>query len=457
MRRAILLPLFALIFMGARHHVVEQPRSLDIRRSIIVTDLSVVNGNPAFALEHVFQTLINGADAAMTPTQLFQQMFDTQNPKPGLAVANAPHCDDFLVNGEPSFNGFPRRCPTPEGALAMLDPFERHGTVDIEHFIPLAIVNRFDRAPQDGSNCGEYRLIYAYRTGDPNQMLHIIFEGVLPNPAPQLGLAACRPIADFWAGLSSVDSNVDRGNLLEKFFFFGIDGFPPVIAPDHFGAKGGGDIRTVELSPSMRDFPRFYNFRLVTDHSTGSTRLIMQPDILENTVFGPLFDGGNDSDLAKAFRTDFIQQIASLTQPGVNFTDHVPQKYLTGESDNIDTPLAFRADTNFDHGVNTAAGQQFRDAIAAELARLGNPVTVPELLNRVNTQNCNGCHNGDVTIGGGLRFPNGTGAHVIENVVNDDNVPRWQISPAVRDVFAPARAQALVNYLQTGKLPPHSN
>jgi len=31
-------------------------------------------------------------------------LFDTQNPKPGLAVADAPHCDDFLIDGQPSFN-----------------------------------------------------------------------------------------------------------------------------------------------------------------------------------------------------------------------------------------------------------------------------------------------------------------------------------------------------------------
>ena len=456
MRRAILLPLLALMLMGARHRAVEPPGSLDIHRSIIVTDLSVVNGNQAFNLDHVLQTLIDRAGVNMTPTQLLQQMFDTQNPKPGLAVANAPHCDDFVTGGQPSFNGFPRRCPTPEGTLAGIDLFPASGIP--ERFLTLAVVNRFDRAPQDGSNCGEYRLIYAYRTGDPNQMLHIIFEGVLPNPAPELGLAACRPVAEFWAGLSNVATTTERSSLIERFLFNGINGFPPVITPDNFGANGSGDIRTVELAPSMREFPRFYAFRLVRACNDGSCRLLMQPDTLENTVSGSLFDGTNDSALATSFRTDFIQQIASLTQPGVNFTDHVPQKYLIGESDNVDTPpVSFLADANFNQGLNTPAGQQFHNAISGELARLGNPVTVPELLNRVNTQNCNGCHNGNVAIGGGLRFPNGTGAHVFENPVLEDGVDRWQLSPAVHDVFAPARARALINYLKTGELPAHSN
>ena len=455
MRRAIVVSLLALFLMGARHRVVEPPRTLDIHRSIIVTDFhivdSIVNNVDTLGMQRVFQSLIDRAGVRMTSNQLFQQMFDTQNPKPGLTVANAPHCDDFMTDGMPSFNGFPRRCPTEEGQRLATDfPFATSG---FQQFIALAAVNRFDRAPQDGANCGEYRLIYARLNLLPNDMLHIIFEGVLPNPHPELGLAACRPVAQFWADLSSVDSPDEINQRLQHFFFDGIDGFEPVVAPDHFGVNGG-DIRAVELSASARHIPRFYSFRLVTDCSAGPCRLVIQPDVLDNTVYGPLFNGANDSDVAKAFRSDFIQQIASLTQPTVNFTDHIPRQYLVGESDNSDaTPPSFLAYENFQEGLNTPGGQQFRDAINAELARLGNPVTLQELLRRVDTQNCNGCHNGNVSIGAGLTFPNGTGVQVFEEFEG----PRWLISPAVRDVFAPARARALVNYLETGQLPEHSN
>jgi hypothetical protein len=50
-------------------------------------------------------------------------MFDTQNPQPGMADPAAPHCDDFLIDGAPTFNTFPRRCPTPEATLLAATPF----------------------------------------------------------------------------------------------------------------------------------------------------------------------------------------------------------------------------------------------------------------------------------------------------------------------------------------------
>ena len=168
----------------------------------------------------------------ITSAQLFRQWFDTQNPKPGLADRAGPHCDDFMTDGSPSFNGLPRRCPTFEGALAAT-PFTSG------EYFPIALVNRFDQAPADGSNCGQFRLIFA-RAMPLQQRLHIIMEPVLRNPNPASGLAGCRAVAQFWAGLTNVDSQADRRAKLESFFFDGIAGMPPVIDPDNFTAASGG-------------------------------------------------------------------------------------------------------------------------------------------------------------------------------------------------------------------------
>ncbi len=91
---------------------------------------------------------------SVTSAQLYRQWLDTQNPKPGLADPASPHCDDFLKGGQPSFNDFPRRCPTPEANLASQPYFNGE-------YVPIGLTNRFDLAPPNGSNCGEYRLVFA--------------------------------------------------------------------------------------------------------------------------------------------------------------------------------------------------------------------------------------------------------------------------------------------------------
>ena len=69
---------------------------------------------------------------------------------------------------------------------------------------PLAVFNRFDLAPADWIHCGEHRIVYGKREPQlpPNRFL-LIFEAAVPNPDPAAGEAGCRPITEFWAGLSA--------------------------------------------------------------------------------------------------------------------------------------------------------------------------------------------------------------------------------------------------------------
>ena len=159
----VVVLLGSLTLLAARHRASipppQKPVTIDPFRSLVITDPGIID---AFDFERVLRTLIDRSGAtATTPLSLFRQWFDTQNPKPGLAVADAPHCDDFLTAGKPSFNGFPRRCPTPEGILATTDPFTAHD------YFPIGITNRFDQAPADGANCGEYRIVYARKSRRP--------------------------------------------------------------------------------------------------------------------------------------------------------------------------------------------------------------------------------------------------------------------------------------------------
>ena len=323
MRRALHLSVLLLatvsVLGAGRRRAVEPPRfaptTLDARRSFAITDQAILD---AFSFQRVMQALVDRSGTSTSAAALVEQMFDTQNPKPGLLSSNGPHCDDATPNG------IPRRCPTPEGALALVDPFAPG------EYIPLAITNRFDQTPADGSNCGQYRLVFAKQTPGRADRLHLIFEGVLPNPEPQSGIAACRPVAEFWASLSGIASIDDRRAALERFFFTGIDGFAPLVDPDHFTLASGGGIRTMEDTKGTNVSARFYQFRL----AKRGDQLVAEPDVLENMPFGRFFDATDDTQDARDFRDAFVTSVAKLAIDDVNlYSIETPRRFLMSESD----------------------------------------------------------------------------------------------------------------------------
>lgn len=445
MKRALFCAVIVLALVAARRRSYNPSPlvALNAARSFAVTDKAILDG---FPFERFLNALVERSGTRTTALQFYQQWFDTQNPKPGLVAADAPHCDDFTTNGQASFNGFPRRCPTPEGKLATTNPFTA------PEYIPIAIMNRFDLTPADGANCGEYRVVYA-RVGQEKDTLHIIFEGVLPNPNAQAGLAGCRPVAQFWADLSAVGSLAERRARLERFFFTGLDGFEPVIDPAHYAGSGSGRVRTAQATSGQADNSiRFYQFRVAGG--------MMLPDTLENMPPGRLFDGSDTSELATQFRDEFVSQVATLAIRDVNlFFMQLSPKYLMHESD--PGGLAFIYDGPFARSQNTPAGKDFSDRIQAELTRAGSTLTPLQVINRAETQNCAGCHVISGPVGEGVIFPRALGAeHVTErgDLLDGDGgaKTRFQVSPAVRDVFVPHRMQILREFLATGKAPEHS-
>jgi len=66
------------------------PRTIDPRRSLAVTDENIL---AQFSFQSVMQQLATqGAVAGVDRMTLFRQLWDTQNPAPGLNLG--PHCDD---------------------------------------------------------------------------------------------------------------------------------------------------------------------------------------------------------------------------------------------------------------------------------------------------------------------------------------------------------------------------
>jgi hypothetical protein len=453
MRRA-LATAAALAFLGAsRHRAVapEPPRqklSIDMARSLVITDPAMLDG---FDLQRVLQTLIERSGAtATTPLSLYQQWFDTQNPKPGLVVADAPHCDDFITDGKPSLNGFPRRCPTPEGIFAKSDPFAARD------YIPIGITNRFDVTPADGSNCGQYRIIFAKVTNQSAQRLHVIFEPVLPNPNPAAGASGCRAVAQFWADLSNVASMSERRTRVERFFFDGIDGFPPALRPEHFTKESGGRIRSMHQG-GLPVSTRFYQFHLQRQGS----RLIVTPGLLEDVPFARFFDASAGGASGDDFRKFFITQIATLAIKDVNgFFLHTPEKYIVPENDAGGVVEDILPSAAFQKGLFTPQGKAFNDAITAELQRVGSTIRPSDLIGRVQLMDCGGCHFGGIPVGEGVTFPQALAvqaAHIDESQETVSGAVRFAISPALRDVFAPNRAKILIDFLNGAPLPAHSN
>ncbi|HKS25910.1 MAG TPA: hypothetical protein VJZ76_24180 [Thermoanaerobaculia bacterium] len=423
------------------------PAQLDANRSFAVTDLAILDG---FSFRQTMNWIVAGSGT--TPEKLVRQMFDTQNPSPGMADSASAHCDDFLVNGAATFNGFPRRCPTPEAKNAGVQP-------DMDHFIPLALINRFDMAPADGSNCGQYRILYsAYLLPS---VVHLNLEGVLPNAHPEQGLAGCKAVAQFWADLTGVDSVVERRVRLQKFFYEGIAGFEPVVKAAHYTAAAGGSIRTrqIALALALRGW-RSYEFRLDQQcPASGLCSLRFVPDVLENFPFGPMFDANVDTSAARAFRESFLEQIPLLAVNDLNrYRMNVDRKFLMVESDPVDDLFAFKYSEPFRKSQSTDAGKAFRAQIAAKLQSIGSTLTPEDIVARAETQTCNGCHFVPQSVGGGLIFPGAQdGSHIASVPSYNDANPRWGISGAMEKVFIPNRMQILRDFLQTGKAPEHSN
>ena len=430
----LMLSAVAIVLLAGagRRHAVAPDVPLDARRSLVVTDQAILDG---FSFERVMNAVVARSGTRTTAIRLYQQLFDTQNPRPGLVAADAPHCDDFLVNGKPAFNGLPRRCPTDEGALARYDPFSRG-----DH-IAIGVINRFDMAPASGANCGQYRVIFAKRSPSAFDRLHLIFEPVLPNPEPHRGLAGCRAVAQFWADLSAVSSIAERRARLERLFFTGLDGFAPVLHPDHLSAASGGGIRTMHNSGDPLA-NRFYQFHL----EKRGDQLLAEPGVLENMPPGTFFDATNSTPAAKRFREVFVANVRNLATEDENDASiNIPREFLLGESNPGGSELDVVFEIPFITGRFSAEGIAFTSRISAELRKAGSKLSPLDVVTRANHLSCTGCHffRGNV---GGTEFYQ----QISESFTEPGEAgPRFKISSTMRDVFVPHRAEVLRNFLKS--------
>ncbi|MFO0591232.1 MAG: hypothetical protein U0441_27040 [Polyangiaceae bacterium] len=405
-----------------------------------------------FPLVDVVNQLIAQAGASESADEWLQRLWDTQNKSPGVFTEPfQPHCDDAGA----TINGFPVDCERNEGALAHV--------VKTGDFTPIAVFNRFDLAPLDGTHCGEYRIIYAMNpeAGGVTGRNFIIFEGQLPNPNPGCGIEACRPVEQFWRDLATLPDPSAVGHELRRFYFKGIDGFTPVVEVHHYGfndgksvAEGGygssgGQIRTNQFvngpNPTAWELREFH-----TDVQCdgGVCKLYSKPVSVKNNPFFQLFDVASTNPFAPAFQGTFTAPSGASQVSSLAVTDPNVVTNLSTIAMNIDDQ--FNAGQSFSDSPLEAYPPQFapgpdpfHDAVSIELSSIGSGLTPEEIVERAQTQSCAGCHetsNGH-SVGGGLTWPQSNKfTHV-----NEDGTR----SQALRCVFLPHRQSVGIGFLQS--------
>jgi hypothetical protein len=433
---------------------------VDPARSLMVTDPVVL---AHFPLQSVLTQIISKAHVGRPdPLDLYRRWWDSQNTKAQGLFPDAIHCDDQVDGkGNPGINGFPIQCPRNEGALAKSNPF-LDDPANGDFMKPVAIVNRFDLTPLDGSNCGEYRIIYAKRSGETdifNRNL-IILEGQLPNPDPSRGIAACRPVAEFWANLTDVAVPDARAVAIKKFYFKGLPGFKPVIDPANYGlvARDGsrhGQIRSNQFMPGPNtqiwQLREFQLDRVCHGDRAVDCRLAVEPVTVKENPFGALFNVNFGDPRAANFQSDFISQVAPLAPQDTNgLVMHTDDTFNAGQSNS-------QAAEN-DYGASlTQSGpvSSFTQAIDAELANIArSDLSALNLADRATTQSCGGCHQlssgdllGGTQSGSPLRWPAHPSEFVFVHVTETS-----ELSKPLIESFLPHRKRVLEDYLASKPL-----
>lgn len=429
--------------------------NVDVRRSLAITDQPVLE---TFTFQRVMNQIVETSGiAGLTPLGLFQQWWDTQNPTG--APGPAPHCNDELTGGNPSLNGYPYTCrdAPAEGIQASCDPFTDPQSPCA--YIPVMLSMRFDLAPSGGSNCGEYRVVFAKVTGrtETTDRNLLIFEAALRNPHHNQGIRGCEKVVRAFADLSTEDSLTERRNRLEELYFDGYGEFDPIVQFSNFGdnAYGVGQVRTNQfVQPNTPRIWSLREFKILTQCEGSSCTAQFVPVTNKVNPFGPLFDAASTAAQASAFQADFLGRVAGLAAPTLQeITLSTPDVYNSGQSQANGTPESNYL-ANFGPGPDA-----FRSAISAELSNLGSSLSPEDIVNRAQTMSCAGCHrlSNDVALGGGLTWPPSLGfTHVSErdaDLETADGVTRYKISTALIDALLPARKQLIEDYLNDVPLP----
>jgi len=391
-----------------------------------------------FSLANTLKAIIaSSGGSATTPEELLGSMLDSfglrehTNPTSGLAMP---------LDVRP--------------AERDLDPAQLLNQNSVNFLRPVALFNRLDLAPASGVTCGEHRIVYA-KTNTSGGRLLLIFEAALPNPTPEKGIAGCKPVADFWAKLSTAEFQAAslRHAELKKFYYQGLAGFAPVVQHANFGVPFG-QVRS-------NHFMQFRKWQLREWRTSFDVpgRATFVVDTTKQTPLAELYDSGFNPPASSpldavlfaaertAFQNDFVSnQIDRLTAPELSGATLSPADVVNGfgsafppRFDDVQSDAQLDPSSSDDPAARAASGFSAKLATATK-----GGLTPRQLLNRAGAMSCGGCHsysvNKDIgTLNGAtVRWPASVDfVHVSES---------GELSPALRDFFLPARARILEQF-----------
>jgi hypothetical protein len=422
--------------------------------ALLVTDPEIL---AEFPLEKVIKQILDFQGIEWAPEEMMQRFFDTMNTEQDGKFADVVHCNSDFNPATQFKNGDSFICPRAEGILASSKGFFKDG--DPDSFFPVAVVNRFDLTPINGAKCGQYRIVYAKRSGltDPDNRVFLIFEAALANPAPGC-LESCRPVAQFWQSLEGKTKS-EIATHLRTFFFAGIPGFKPAVHPVHYGLGGsdqgyggteGGQIR-VSMHMGADSEWNLREMRMDANPQTGLPTFL--PATVKNNPPAFYFDpqASDFTGMGQVYRQNFIwndlqtlsgkelKNVQMFTQPETNGAESL----ISGEKKN-----------DYFASAVSSGDMSFLDLIQQQIDQAGLDKDCPAndlfdaeaAIQRATVLSCAGCHapkaflGEDRSIGCGLTWPDTLGqSHISE---------KGEISPALKDVFLPHRADVMKIFLQ---------
>ena len=422
---------------------------LNVSHSFAVNDAAVIAAGD-FSFSRTVQAVIDSSGGTATTAVDFVQTF----------------IDTFTVTShtQPE-SGLEMPVDLRAGEAAM-DPNDLLDPAADDGLVPVALFNRFDLAPADGSHCGEHRIVYARQgpgVGFPR--LTVIFEAALPNPTPVLGLEGCRPVAEFWASLSdetAFPSAASRATALENFYYTGLPGFDAVVTHAAYGVPLGqvrADIFMTGLW-QLREFRTFFaagGEAILVAGTTASSPLVEYYDSNFDVTTAPGFAGVTDSVLfgteRTAFQTDLLDnRVSEVLGQELGAAPLTAFDLINRSSVSIPSRFwEFQVGSQppFSDEPQTTSSVDLNNAIDAELTTLGvTELNAQHVLNRIGAMTCGGCHEfsvdrviGKTEAGLDVLWPESNQfTHVDE---------QGELSPALTDFFLPFRRDIMGGFLAT--------
>jgi len=243
--------------------------------------------------------------------------------------------------------------------------------------------------------------------------------------------------------------------MLHEFYYEGKllngDHVEAVVMAKHYGAataSADGQIRTNQFMAGTN--PQTWMLRQfhVVQDSPGM-KIVPATDAANPPA--SLFDETISQPLGASFRTGFLAQVGALANSNIDLIAmEIASQYEDGES--IEGGPG-GPPTAMNYAAAFANSPAFRAAFQVKLGA-GSALTPDNIIARAQTQTCAGCHqlSANASLGGNLTWPASLGFTQERLATPFDTTgpdgPRYQISPALQNVFLPFRKHVIETFLQ---------